>query len=50
MKREFYKLFLIGIIVISISLIVIENFITLHAKVSFTETPSNVSILKSFSI
>jgi len=50
MKREFYKLFLIGIIVISIFLIVIENFTTLHAKVSFTETPSNVSISKSFSI
>jgi hypothetical protein len=50
MKREFYKLFLIVIIVVSISLIVIENFTTLHAKVSFTETPSNVSISKSFSI
>jgi hypothetical protein len=50
MRGKIYHLFLWVLIFVCVLLIVVENFEGIHARVTFTDVSSNVSISKSFSI
>ena len=50
MKREVYSLILTLIILFCLVLILFQNLGGIHARVAYTDTPSNVSIAKFFSI